>query len=206
MPEDYLPTHFLSWLANGPAANDQHPLWLPDTGVAVIKPKLDILDSTASSASMGKSSAYSRKAQRLNKTHGSNTSVLDLTHGEEVSNGLLRESVRNSSQIVSLLKVATDQERQTIDALVHNARSMYELDGTAENKSDYISALQRQKDLLMQRSVKPLAIKDDAKSFDDIQLKFDEEEFVDEVFYDGQHSLDDSFTHEPFENETPRRV
>ena len=80
MPEDYLPTHFLSWRANDLAADDQHPLWLPDTGTAAMKQKVDILDQPASSASMGRTSAYSRKTQKLERTQSSNTSVLDLTH------------------------------------------------------------------------------------------------------------------------------
>ena len=148
MPDDFLPTHFLSWLANGPGADDQHPLWLPDTGRAVIKQKVDILDYPASSTSLGRSSAYSRKSQRSDKTQSSESSVLDLTQGDEVSNGLLRESVKNSSQIVSLLKGAADPDRQTVDALVLNAHRMYELDSNSANKSDYIKALQRQKNLL----------------------------------------------------------
>ena len=157
-----MPTHFLSWLANGPAADDQHPLWLPDTGLAVIKQKVDILDCPASSTSLGRTSAYSRKIQRSDKT--SNSSALDLTQGDEVSNVLLRESVKNSSQIVSLLKGATDPDRQTIDALVLNAHRMYELDSNAANRSDYIKALQRQKNILEQRSASFSVVKEEAKN------------------------------------------
>ena len=79
MPDDVLPTHFLSWLAHGSAADDQHPLWLPDTGQAVIKQRVDILDCPASSTSLGRSSAYSRKSQRSDKTQSSESLVLDLT-------------------------------------------------------------------------------------------------------------------------------
>ena len=42
MPEDCFPNHFLSWLTYGPAADNQHPLWFPDTGKAVLKSKADI--------------------------------------------------------------------------------------------------------------------------------------------------------------------
>ena len=62
MPDDWLPTHFLSWLANGPAADDQHSLWIPETAKGVVtKQKADILDCTASSASIGRSSVYSKR-------------------------------------------------------------------------------------------------------------------------------------------------
>lgn len=193
MPDDFLPTHFLSWLANGPAADDQHPLWLPDTGRAVITQKVDILDCPASSTSLGRSSAHSRKPQRSDKTQSSESSVLDLTQGDEVSNGLLRESVKNSSQIVSLLK----------GALMLNAHRMYELDSNSANKSDYIKALQRQKNLLEQRSANFSAVKEETKEFDDIQLHDD---FIDDALFDGKHSLDDSFSHETFEKETPTRL
>ena len=200
-PEDFLPTHFLSWLANGPAADDQHPLWLPDTGLAVIKQKVDILDCPASSTSLGRTSAYSRKTQRSDKT--SNSSALDLTQGDEVSNDLLRESVKNSSQIVSLLKGATDPDRQTIDALVLNAHRMYELDSNAANRSDYIKALQRQKNILEQRSASFSVVKEEAQEFDDIHLHDD---FIDDSLFDGKHSLDDSFSHESYEKETPTKL
>ena len=203
MPDDFLPTHFLSWLANCPGADDQHPLWLPDTGRAVIKQKVDILDYPASSTSLGISSAYSRKSQRSDKTKSSESSVLDLTQGDEVSNGLLRESVKNSSQIVSLLKGAADPDRQTVDALVLNAHRMYELDSNSANKSDYIKALQRQKNLLEQRSANFSVVKEETKEFDDIQLHDD---FIDDALFDGKHSLDDSFSHETFEKETPTRL
>lgn len=201
MPEDFLPTHFLSWLANGTAADDQHPLWLPDTGLAVMKQKVDILDCPASSTSLGRTSAYSRKTQRSDKT--SNSSALDLTQGDEVSNDLLRESVKNSSQIVSLLKGATDPDRQTIDALVLNAHRMYELDSNAANRSDYIKALQRQKNILEQRSASLSVVKEEAQEFDDIHLN---DNFIDDSLFDGKHSLDDSFSHESYEKETPTRL
>ena len=201
MPENFLPTHFLLWLANGPAADDQHPLWLPDTGLAVMKQKVDILDCPASSTSLGRTSAYSRKTQRSDKT--SNSSALDLTQGDEVSNDLLRESVKNSSQIVSLLKGATDPDRQTIDALVLNAHRMYELDSNAANKSDFIKAIQRQKNILDQRSASFSVVKEKAQEFDDIHLHGD---FIDDSLFDGKHSLDDSFSNESYEKETSTKL
>ena len=200
IPVDWLPTHFLSRLANGPAADDQHPLWLPETGKAVIKLKTDILDTTASSTSMGRSSLYSRKSQRLDGAHSSNTTVLDLTKGDEVSNGLLRESVKNSAQIISLLKGATDYERQTVDALVQNAHRMYELDSTQENKADYVRALQKQKDLLVLRSVNTL----DRNKERGISPA--DEDYSDDFLFDATHSLDDSFAHESLCDQTPNSL
>jgi hypothetical protein len=190
MPEDYLPTHFLSWLANGPAAEDQHPLWLPDTGKPMINKKADILDCPTASTSLGKTSQYSRKMQRLEGMRNSNGPVLDLTQ-DEVSNGLLRQSVNNGAQLVSLLKGANDQERQYVDALVQNAQKMYDLVSTNENKAAFITALQRQKDLLMSRSIKPSVVKEEAVVQEEC-----EEEFNESYLFDGSHSLDDSFTHE----------
>jgi hypothetical protein len=166
-----------------------------------MKQKVDILDCPASSTSLGRTSAYSRKTQRSDKT--SNSSAIDLTQGDEVSNDLLRESVKNSSQIVSLLKGATDPDRQTIDALVLNAHRMYELDSNAANRSDYIKALQRQKNILEQRSASFSVVKEEAQEFDDIHLNDD---FIDDSLFDGKHSLDDSFSHESYEKETPTRL
>jgi hypothetical protein len=190
MPEDYLPTHFLSWLANGPASDDQHPLWLPDTGKAVASRKADILDCPTTSTALGKSSLYSRKMQRMEGMRNSNGHVLELTR-DEVSNGLLRQSVNNGAQLVSLLKGDNDQERQNIDALVLNAQRIYELLSTEENKADFFAALQRQKDLLTIRVSKPTAVKVESSAQD-----YREEDFNDSCLFDGSHSLDDSFTKE----------
>ena len=162
-----------------------------------MKLKNDILDRTVSSASLGRSSLYSRKAQRLDRANSSNATVLDLTKGDEVSNGLLRESVKNSAQIISLLKGATDHERQTVDALVQNAHRMYELDSTLENKADYVRALQKQKDLLVLRSVKPVERNEEKRS------SHAHEDYNDDYLFDATHSLDDSFAHESLCDKTP---
>lgn len=220
MPDDYFPNHFLSWLSYGPAADNQHPLWLPDTGKAVLKIKTDILDSTTSSISMGKSSNYSRKVQRLEAMQKSDSKVLDLTLNDDISNRLLRDSVRNSSEIVSLLRTTTDNERITIDALVLNASRMYELDSTEENKADYIRSLKKQRELLVLRSATPLplhaqesapatapvpvaepescAVQDSAEVYDS-EYKF--EELHDNLYNDGMHNLYSSFSNEAFEVE-----
>jgi hypothetical protein len=63
------------------------------------------------------------------------TNVLD------VSNGLLRASVKNSIQLVSLLQSTTDPEKVRIDALVLNASKMHELESNAESKAVYMDAL-----------------------------------------------------------------
>ena len=196
MPEDYLPTHFLSWLANGPAADSQHPLWLPDTGKAVVKVKADILDSTAASNSMGRSSVYSRKMQRGEYKNSTTDTVLDLTKGDEVSNVLLRESVKNSSQILALLKGVSDQERQNVDALVVNAERLYTLTQTEASKQAYISALEDQKELLQLRTLKPLEMKEE----------IDCKDLNDDFLFDGRSDLDYSFTHESVDTNTPSSV
>lgn len=194
MPEDYLPTHFLSWLANGPTADDQHPLCLPNTGKAVIKMKVDILDSSAASNSLGRSSVYSRKMQRTECMNSAEDTVLDLTKEDDVSNVLLRESVKNLSQMLSLLKGASDQERQNVDALVVNAERLYTLTQTEASKQAYISALEDEKELLKMGSVKPLEIKEDRQ--------FDYKDYNDYYLFDGNNNqmtityLDYSFTNE----------
>lgn len=215
MPDDYFPNHFLSWLTYGPAADNQHPLWLPDTGKAVLKIKRDILDTTTSSISMGKSS---RKVQRLEAMQKSDSNVLDLTLNDDISNRLLRDSVRNSSEIVSLLRTTTDNERITIDALVLNASRMYELDSTEENKAEYIRSLKKQRELLVLRSATPLplhapesalatapvpvaepeprAVQDSAEVYDS---EYQFEELDDNLYNDGMHNLYSTFSNEAFE-------
>jgi hypothetical protein len=80
---------------------------------------------------------------------------------------------------------------------------MYELDSNAANRSDYIKALQRQKNILEQRSASFSVVKEEAQEFDDIHLNDD---FIDDSLFDGKHSLDDSFSHESYEKETPTRL
>lgn len=193
MPEEYIPNHFLSWLTYGPAADNQHPLWLPDTGKAILKPKADILEPTVLATSIGKSSNYSRKAQRL-EAQKSGSKVLDLTQSDDVANGLLRASVNNSSQIVSLLKSTTDPEKINIDAIVLNACKMYELDNNEENKSEYINALKQQRELLNRRASTPIAPVVVAVKQEDIDCGFDFDDV--DVEYEGIHNLDNSFTGE----------
>ena len=74
-------------------------------------------------------SSYSRKAQRseLNSKNDAESKILDLTAGEDANTKLLRESIKNSSIIVSLLQGANDQDRKKADAIVLNAAKMYEL-------------------------------------------------------------------------------
>jgi hypothetical protein len=217
MPDDYFPTHFLSWLTYGPAADNQHPLWLSDTGKAVLKIKTDILEST-SSISMGRSSSYSRKMQRQEAMEKSESKVLDLTANDDISNRLLRDSVRNSSEIVSLLRTSTDNERMTIDALVLNASRMYELDSTEENKAEYIRSLKKQRELLVLRSATPLPLSApegapatapvsmlETESFvaqdtaEDIDGEYQFNEIDDNIYNDGMHNLYSTFSNETFE-------
>lgn len=190
MPEDFIPLYFMSWLANGPASDTQNPLWLPDTGKPIIEKKLDILDSTATSASIGKSSCYSRKMQRLEGQHKSNDHVLDLTTNEDVANELLRESVKNSTRMVSILSGSNDAEKQHFDAMVLNAMRLHELENTSESKAEYIQALREQKNFLNRRAATPLIVKKEVKIAAEKQ---DIEELGDKSFPNGTHNLDDSF-------------
>ena len=118
MPEDFIPLHFTSWLKNGPASDSQHPLSIPDTGKVVMKQKADILDSNDTVSGNGKMSKYSLKAQRMEVTRkNGDGNVVDFTVGEDANSGLLRESIKNSAMIVSILQGVTDQERKNTDAL-----------------------------------------------------------------------------------------
>lgn len=191
MPDDYIPPHFLSWLAFGPAANNQHPTWLPDTAKAdtKLKAKADILESTAA-VSMGRASIYSRKAQRLESSGKSHSNVLDLTQNDDVSNALLRASVKNSSHLVSLLRSTTDPEQMRIDALVLNAHKMYDLENNAESKAEYMDALKKQREFLLKRSVAPVA------SAVDVAIDICEDGDFDDNNFNGIHNLDSSFSSE----------
>lgn len=83
---------------NGPASDSQHPLWIPDSGGLHLKQKVNILCLNDKSTRNG---SNGRKAQRLESRRGTESKVLGLTAGEEANNGLLRESIRNSSVIVT---------------------------------------------------------------------------------------------------------
>ena len=199
MPVDFIPTHFLSWLKNGPASDNQHPLWIPDTGKAEQKQKADILESSDKLSGNGKLSSYSRKAQRLEASQSKEDSskVLDLTARDDAHSGLLRESVKNSSMIVSLLQGVADQDRKNIDALVMNAAKMYELEPSMKNKDDYVAALRRQKELLVKRSLPPSSIKKTPCREEVDQV--DCPPFSDDDFdVDHSHNLDVSLTGEPY--------
>ena len=162
-------------------------------------------------------SNYSRKVQRLEAMQKSESGVLDLTTNDDISNRLLRDSVRNSSEIVSLLRTSTDNERITIDALVLNASRMYELDSTEENKAEYIRSLKKQRELLVLRSATPLSapgaapatapapapvstlepesrVAQDTADVIDGDYEFDE--IDDNVYNDGMHNLYSSFSNE----------
>ena len=66
MPDFFMPLHFLSWLMFGPANDNPHPSWIPDTGKADLKKKVDVLqtDETRTNASIGTLSNYGRKILR----------------------------------------------------------------------------------------------------------------------------------------------
>ena len=197
MPEDFIPLHFLPWLKNGPASNNQHPLWIPDTGKAQLKQKANILDMNENSTGSGKQSSYSRKTQRLQfsqKTVGE-SKVLDLTAAYDTSR-LLRESVKNSGLIVSLLQGVNDQERKNIDALVLNACKMYELEPSQDSKGCYLAAFKKQKELLERRVEQPVSVKKDPTRHRKISL--DSQLFSDDEFNPDCHNLDNSLSDEAY--------
>lgn len=107
--------------------------------------------------------------------------------------------MKNSSQIISLLKGSSDPEQKTVDALVLNAHRMYELDGTQENKDNYIRALQKQIDLLALRSVTPIPRKEERSVEVDDHRKGG---YCDDFLFDG-HTLDDTFTNESVGTKSP---
>ena len=205
MPVDYIPLHFFSWIKHGPASDNQHPLWIPDTGKPQVKANADILESNDVVSGNGKLSSYSRKAQRLemNAKNDTESKVLDLSAGDDAITKLLKESFKNSSVIVSLLQGANDQDRKNADALVLNAAKMYELEPNTENKEDYMAALRKQKNLLLTRSLlQKSAVKEESGSNEKDTPNFqmsDNDEF-DSV---GSHDLAISLTAERYQFSSP---
>ena len=205
MPVDYIPLHFLSWIKHGPASDNQHPLWIPDTGKPQVKANADILESNDVVSGNGKLSSYSRKAKRLemNAKNDTESKVLDLSAGDDAITKLLKESFKNSSVIVSQLQGANDQDRKNADALVLNAAKTYELEPHTENKEDYMAALRKQKNLLLTRSLlQTSAVKEESGSNEKDTPKFqmsDDDDF-DAV---GSHDLAISLTAERYQFSSP---
>ena len=191
MPVDFIPLHFFSWIKHGPASDNQHPLWIPDTGKPQVKLKADILESNDVVSGNGKLSSYSRKAQRseMNAKNDTESKVHDLTAGDDAITKLFKESFKNSSVFVSLLQGANDQDRKNADALVLNAAKMYELEPNTESKEDYMAALRKQKNLLLTQSLlQTSAVKEESGSNEKDTPKFqmsDDDDF-DAV---GSHDL-----------------
>ena len=205
MPVDYIPLHFFSWIKHGPASDNQHPLWIPDTGKPQMKANADILEPNDVVSGNGKFSSYSRKAQRLemNAKNDTESKVIDLSAGDDAITKLLKENFKNSSVIVSLLQGANDQDRKNADALVLNAAKMYELEPNTENKEDYMAALRKQKNLLLTRSLlQKSAVKEESGSNEKDTPNFqmsDNDEF-DSV---GSHDLAISLTAERYQFSSP---
>ena len=201
MPVDYIPLHFFSWIKHGPASDNQHPLWIPDTGKPQVKANADILESNDVVSGNGKLSSYSRKAKRLemNAKNDTESKVLDLSAGDDAITKLLKESFKNSSVIVSQLQGANDQDRKNADALVLNAAKTYELEPHTENKEDYMAALRKQKNLSLTRSLlQTSAVKEESgsneKDTPNFQM-FNDDDF-DAV---GSHDLAISLTAERYQ-------
>ena len=205
MPVDYIPLHFFSWIKHGPASDNQHPLWIPDTGKPQVKANADILEPNDVVSGNGKFSSYSRKAQRLemNAKNDTESKVIDLSAGDDAITKLLKENFKNSSVIVSLLQGANDQDRKNADALVLNAAKMYELEPNTENKEDYMAALRKQKNLSLTRSLlQTSAVKEESGSNEKDTPKFqmsDDDDF-DAV---GSHDLAISLTAERYQFSSP---
>lgn len=149
MPDDYIPLHFLPLLKLGPASDNQNPLWIPDTGKPSKKQSVDILLSTENS--LNSKSSISRKAQRLEAMGSKESKVLDLMPSGDATDELIRVTLKNTTDIVALLQSVNDVERKNADALVINAKEMYTLNPSEDNRLDYIVALTAQKDLILKR-------------------------------------------------------
>lgn len=78
--------------------------------------------------------------------------VLDLTPSGDASDELIRVTLNNTTDIVALLQGVNDIERKNADALVINAKEMYTLNPSEDNRLEYIVALTAQKDLIVKRS------------------------------------------------------
>ena len=136
----------------------------------------------------GKMSSCSRKAQRLEATQGKagNSKVLDLTV-DDISNGLLKQSIKNSSMIVKFLERVTDDHGKTIAALVANASKMHDIRPNAETLQSLVEALEEQARFLRNGLLPKPKVKEEAmrsEEIDGIQSN------------DDCHNLDVSLDHE----------
>jgi hypothetical protein len=192
MPDDYIPVHFLSWLSYGPASDSQNPLWLPDTGKPVIKVKSDILESSASSDSIGRSSQYSRKAQRQEMAMKSTSKVLDLTQNDEVVTALIKQSVDNSTKITSMISYASNPEKVRLDAIVVNKEKKYAVDKSEKTKQEYLKAIEDQSNFLEIPSSSIVAPVAGVVIPEVVNNHIDDNELDNDVI----HNLDNSFTSE----------
>lgn len=170
MPKDYIPVHFLSWLTYGPASDNPNPLWITDTGKSIVKEKANILDMKVEGSNNGKMSSFSRKAQRLEATQGKagNSKVLDLTTSDDVSNGLLKQSIKNSSMIVKFLERVTDDNGKNIAALVANASKMYDIRPNEQTLQALVEALEEQARFLRNGLLPQPIVKEEAMRREEI--------------------------------------
>ena len=198
MPANYIPLHFLSWLKNGPASDNPHPLWIPDTGKGNLKQKFDILDPPSGDGTIGTVSNYGRKQQRMleSKEKGPSPTVLDLSASDPDAQ-FMKEYVKNSSAIVALLQDVVDTKLRRINAVVLNAECLYRLDSSERNKSLYLAALEEQREYLTPSDIQSVIspVPDAVKEHVDL---YDNDFATDDINFASfpSHSLDDSFTAE----------
>ena len=200
MPPSYIPLHFLSWLKNGPASDNPHPLWIPDTGKGNLKQKFDILDPPSGDGTIGTVSNYGRKQQRMleSKEKGPTTTVLDLSASDPDAQ-FMKEYVKNSSAIVTLLQDVVDTKLKRIDAVVLNAECLYRLDSSEKNKRLYLAALEEQRDYLIPSEIQPVITPVPDAVNEHAEL-YDNDFTTDDINFASfpSHSLDESFTAEDY--------
>ena len=200
MPPNYIPLHFLLWLKNGPASDNPHPLWIPDTGKGNLKQKFDVLDPPSGDGTIGTVSNYGRKQQRLldSKEKGPASTVLDLSASDPDAL-FMREYVKNSSAIVTLLQDVVDTKLKRINAVVLNAECLFRLDASERNKNLYRAALEEQREYLTPSEVYPVLTPVPDAVADHVEL-YDDDFVTDDINFNSfpSRSLDDSFTSENF--------
>ena len=175
-------------------------MWIPDTGKGNLKLKFDVLDPPSGDGTIGTVSNYGRKQQRLldSKDKGTASTVLDLS-ASDPDTVFMREYVKNSSAIVTLLQDVVDTKLKRINAVVLNAECLFRLDASERNKKLYLAALEEQREYLTPSEVQPVLSPVPNAVEEHVEL-YDNDFTTDDINFSSfpSHSLDDSFSSENF--------
>ena len=111
----------------------------------------------------------------------------------------MREYVKNSSAIVTLLQDVVDTKLKRINAVVLNAGCLSRLDASERNKNLYRAALEEKREYLTPFEIHPVLSPVPDEVADHVEL-YDDNFVSDDINFNSfpSHRLDDSFTSENF--------